>query len=70
MRKLSEIGGRRLPFLRWSAVRMLLGALGVAIGISCRATAHHLGPWWIVETAGFAALTALSVACFAGRTRR
>jgi catechol O-methyltransferase len=26
MRKLSEIGGRRLPFLRWSAVRMLLGA--------------------------------------------
>ena len=47
-----------------------LGALGVAIGISCRATAHHLGPWWIVETAGFAALTALGVACFAGRTRR
>ena len=26
MRKLSEIGGRRLPFLRWSAVRMMLGA--------------------------------------------
>ncbi len=25
MRKLSEIGGRRLPFLRWSALRMALG---------------------------------------------
>src|SRR5437763_7081334 len=26
MTKLSEIGGRRLPFLRWSAWRMMLGA--------------------------------------------
>ncbi|HWP67451.1 MAG TPA: class I SAM-dependent methyltransferase [Candidatus Limnocylindria bacterium] len=26
MRRLSEIGGRRFPFLRWSTVRMLLGA--------------------------------------------
>jgi catechol O-methyltransferase len=26
MRRLSEIGGKRLPFLRWSAVRMALGA--------------------------------------------
>ncbi len=25
MRRLSEIGGKRLPFLRWSAVRMILG---------------------------------------------
>jgi catechol O-methyltransferase len=25
MTKLSEIGGRRLPFLRWSAVRMMVG---------------------------------------------
>jgi len=25
LRKLSEIGGKRLPFLRWSAVRMALG---------------------------------------------
>jgi catechol O-methyltransferase len=25
MAKLSEIGGKRLPFLRWSAVRMMLG---------------------------------------------
>jgi catechol O-methyltransferase len=26
MTKLSEIGGKRLPFLRWSVVRMILGA--------------------------------------------
>jgi catechol O-methyltransferase len=26
MRRLSEIGGKRLPFLRWSALRMVLGA--------------------------------------------
>ncbi len=26
MRKLSEIGGKRLPFLRWSVLRMALGA--------------------------------------------
>ena len=25
MRRLSEIGGRRLPFLRWSVIRMALG---------------------------------------------
>src|SRR5579872_7283430 len=25
MRRISEIGGRRLPFLRWSALRMVLG---------------------------------------------
>jgi hypothetical protein len=48
----------------------LVGALGIAIGISCRATAHHLGPWWIVETTGFALLTALSAACLAARVRR
>jgi hypothetical protein len=48
----------------------VLGGLGVAIGISCRATAHHLGPWWIVETTGFAALTALGAACLIARHRR
>jgi hypothetical protein len=48
----------------------LLGGLGIAVGIACRATAHHLGPWWIVETAGFGAITALSIACVTARVRR
>src|SRR5215510_4126451 len=26
MRRLSELGGKRIPFLRWSALRMILGA--------------------------------------------
>jgi hypothetical protein len=40
-----------------------LAGVGMAMGISCRATAHHLGSWWIVETAGFAALGVLSLVC-------
>ncbi len=35
MTKLTEIGGRRLPFLRWSAVRMVLGM-------------RHLSTYWQV----------------------
>src|SRR3954471_7727401 len=26
MRRLSELGGKRMPFLRWSVLRMILGA--------------------------------------------
>lgn len=48
----------------------LLGGLGIAVGIACRATEHHLGAWWLVETTGFAVLAALSVACLALRPSR
>ena len=26
MRRLSELGGKRIPFLRWSVLRMIVGA--------------------------------------------
>jgi catechol O-methyltransferase len=26
MRRLSEVGGKRIPFLRWSVLRMIFGA--------------------------------------------
>jgi hypothetical protein len=52
------------------AVSGVLGGLGIAVGIACRATEHHLGAWWLVETTGFAALAALSVACLALRSSR
>jgi hypothetical protein len=51
------------------AASALLGGLGIAVGIACRATEHHLGAWWMLETAAFAALTAVSIACFAVRPR-
>ena len=46
------------------------GVLGVALGIDCRASAHHLGAWWIVETAIFAGLAVASVAGLALLSRR
>lgn len=46
-----------------------LGVLGIAVGVACRATAHHAGSWWIAETTMFAALTAVSLACLAVRSR-
>ena len=39
------------------------GAMGIAVGIGCRATAHHAGNWWLVETALF---SVLAVAAWAG----
>ena len=39
------------------------GAMGIAVGIGCRATAHHSGNWWLVETALF---SVLAVAAWAG----
>jgi hypothetical protein len=43
---------------------------GVALGISCRATEHHSGSWWLVETAAFAGLLALSLGALASRRAR
>src|SRR5438128_4708275 len=43
--RLSEIGGRRLPFLRWSAIRMALGM-------------RHLSRQWQVGDGREAALAA------------
>jgi hypothetical protein len=39
------------------------GALGIAVGVGCRASAHHAGSWWLVETALF---SVLAVAAWAG----
>jgi hypothetical protein len=39
------------------------GAMGIAVGIGCRATAHHAGNWWLVETVLF---SLLAVAAWAG----
>jgi hypothetical protein len=44
-----------------------LAGLGIAVGVACRATAHHTGGWWIAETAAFAALAGISLACLAAR---
>ena len=46
------------------------GALGFALGIDCRASAHHLGAWWIVETAILAGLACAAVAGFVLLSRR
>jgi len=46
-----------------------LGGVGIAAGIACRATAHHMGAWWMVETALFACLAVVSVAALALRAR-
>jgi hypothetical protein len=48
----------------------LAAGLGVPVGIACRATEHHAGSWWLVETGAFAALAVASVACLATRSRR
>ncbi len=63
---LLALNGWTSPALGLSAV---LGGLGIAVGIACRATAHHTGSWWMVETTMFAALTAVSLACLAVRAR-
>jgi hypothetical protein len=48
----------------------LAGALGVAISIGCRTTAHHPGSWWLVELGATAALTGLAAAGLMGRLGR
>jgi hypothetical protein len=56
--------GRARPALACSA---LSAGCGVALGYACRATEHHVGSWWLVETAAFGALAVLSVAGLAAR---
>jgi hypothetical protein len=51
------------------ACSALAAGLGVPVGIACRATEHHAGSWWLVETGAFAALAVASVACLAARSR-
>ena len=51
------------------ACSALAAGLGVPVGIACRATEHHIGSWWIVETGAFAALAVASIACLAARRR-
>jgi hypothetical protein len=45
------------------------GGIGIALGVACRATEHHVGSWWMVETGMFATLTAVGLACLAARRR-
>jgi hypothetical protein len=52
------------------ACSALAAGLGVPVGIACRATEHHAGSWWLVETGAFAALAVASVACLATWARR
>ena len=55
----------RVP--RGWACSAVAGGLGVLLGIECRASGHHLGTWWLVEAAAFAAVLAVSVAGAASR---
>jgi hypothetical protein len=55
----------RVP--RGWASSAVAGGLGVVLGIECRASGHHLGTWWLVEAAAFAAVLAVSVAGAASR---
>ena len=62
------VGGNGRPGIGLALSASLAG-LGVAVGIACRATAHHSGSWWAVETGLFAALAAVSVLALAVRPR-
>jgi hypothetical protein len=44
--------------------------LGIVLAIECRATQHHVGPFWLAELAGSLALLALSAAAFRAASRR
>ena len=52
------------------ACSALAAGLGIPVGIACRATEHHAGAWWMVETGAFAALAVASIACLATRRGR
>jgi hypothetical protein len=49
----------RLPF-GWCC-SATAGAVGITLGIACRASEHHLGSWWVAETAAFGLVTAVSI---------
>jgi hypothetical protein len=56
---------------KWAlGTAVLAGGLGAALGYACRATGHHIGSWWLVETVVFAVLGVLSLAALAGEVRR
>jgi hypothetical protein len=65
----AALAGPASPRLGFGAAT-LAGAIGVAISIGCRTTAHHPGSWWLVELGATAALTGLAAAGLAGRLRR
>jgi hypothetical protein len=46
------------------------GAFAMAGSVSCRATEHHLGNWWLLELGATAALTGLAVVGLVQRLRR
>jgi hypothetical protein len=48
----------------------LAGPHGIVLAVNCRAAAHHLGNWWLVELAAATALTALAAVGLAQRLRR
>jgi len=48
----------------------LAGPLGMLLAVECRASAHHLGNWWLAELGATAALTGLAAVGLAQRLRR
>jgi hypothetical protein len=46
------------------------GAFAMAGSVSCRATEHHLGNWWLLELGATAALTGLAAVGLVQRLRR
>lgn len=48
----------------------LAGPLAIALAVSCRASEHHLGNWWLLELGAAIALTGLAVVGLAQRLRR
>jgi hypothetical protein len=42
----------------------------MVVAISCRATEHHLGNWWLAELGATAALTGLAALGLVQRLRR
>ena len=52
------------------AAATLAGPLGIMLAVECRASAHHLGNWWLAELGATAALTGLAALGLVQRLRR
>ena len=51
------------------AAATLAGPLGILVAVECRASAHHLGNWWLAELGATAALTGLAAVGLVQRRR-
>src|SRR4051794_39199133 len=70
---LTLLGGAGLAWLGLvpAALRAsaFAGSLGILLGYSCHASAHHLGAWWLVETGACAAIGLASAVALVARRR-